>query len=135
LGNNSTINEYYYLDNIETEGIIKYRLKQVDLDGEYKYSSIVEVIFNLPNQYSFTQNYPNPFNPETTINYSIAKRGNVKIIIYDMLGKEITTLVNEEKEAGNHSVVFNGKNLTSGIYFYKIESDKFNAVKKMVFLK
>ncbi len=134
-GNSQVTNEYNYQDKIETSGIIKYRLKQVDLNGEYKYSSIVEVEMNMPISYSLAQNYPNPFNPETTINYSIAKQSNVKIVIYDALGKEVTTLINENKNAGNHFVIFNASNLTSGVYFYKIETADFINVKKMVFVK
>ena len=77
----------------------------------------------------------NPFNPETIINYSISKASNVKIVIFDALGKEVTTLINENKNAGSYSVIFNAKNLTSGVYFYKIEAGVFCDVKKMVFVK
>jgi hypothetical protein len=134
-GNSQVTKEYYYQDKIETSGIIKYRLKQVDLDGGYKYSSIVEVEMNMPIKYSLSQNYPNPFNPETTINYSIPKASDVKIVIYDVMGKEVTTLINENKNAGNHFVIFNASNLTSGVYFYKIETADYMDVKKMVLIK
>ena len=134
-GNSQTINEYSYTDNLTTGGLIQYRLKQVDLDGVCKYSSVIEVNISIPINYNLSQNYPNPFNPETRINYSISKSSNVKIVVFDALGKEVTTLVNENKNAGNHSVLFNAKNLTSGVYFYKIETGDFSDVKKMMVVK
>jgi len=134
-GNSQVTKEYTYQDKIETSGMIKYRLKQVDLDGGCKYSSIVEVEMNMPIKYSLSQNYPNPFNPETTINYSIPKASDVKIVIYDVMGKEVATLIDEKQEAGNYSVKYNARNLTSGVYFYKIETSDFRDVKKMVLIK
>ena len=89
----------------------------------------------VPSVYSLSQNYPNPFNPETKINYALPKAGLVKIVVYDLLGAEITTLVNENKTAGNYSVTFNGSNLASGVYFYKITAGDFTDVKKMLLVK
>jgi hypothetical protein len=85
--------------------------------------------------YSLEQNYPNPFNPATTIKYSIPKNGFVKLTIYDVVGKEVTTLVNEFKPAGNYLVDFDASSLSSGIYFYKITSGEFTSVKKMMLIK
>jgi hypothetical protein len=85
--------------------------------------------------YSLAQNYPNPFNPSTTIEYSLERDGNVEIEILDILGRRVTTLVNENQQRGIHSVTFNASNLSSGIYFYKIKSGKFVETKKMLFLK
>ncbi|HCN37879.1 MAG TPA: hypothetical protein DIS94_09225 [Bacteroidetes bacterium] len=88
--------------------------------------------------YALEQNFPNPFNPETVITYSIAKDGLVKIKVYDMIGKEVATLVNNFRSAGTYRVEFNSKrysNLSSGIYYYKIESGDFSDVKKMILLK
>jgi ligand-binding sensor domain-containing protein len=85
--------------------------------------------------YSLLQNYPNPFNPNTTIKYSVPKLGFVSIKIYDVLGKEVAALVNENKPAGNYSVQFNANKLVSGIYFYKIESGSYTQTKKLVLLK
>jgi ligand-binding sensor domain-containing protein len=91
--------------------------------------------------YSFrlSQNYPNPFNPSTTINYSVpaTKKGavNVKLVVYDVLGKEVATLVNETQTQGNYSVKFNAQNLSSGLYFYKLQAGNFVATKKMMLLK
>ncbi|MBU0474983.1 MAG: exo-alpha-sialidase [Bacteroidetes bacterium] len=99
----------------------------------------------LPTEYSLSQNYPNPFNPSTTIKYSIpstqtpllggAGGGFVTLKIYDILGCEVTTLVNKQQKAGNYEVQFDASNLTSGIYFYSLQSGSFNKSKKMILLK
>ena len=88
-----------------------------------------------PAKYSLEQNYPNPFNPVTRINYSIAKQGPVKISVYDMLGREVTVLVNEVKTPGFYSVDFNSTGLSSGMYFYKMESGAFTDTKKLMLIK
>jgi carboxypeptidase T len=88
-----------------------------------------------PNKYTLEQNYPNPFNPATQINYSIAKEGLVKISIYDVLGREVKTLVNEVKTPGFYAVDFDGTNLSSGMYFYRMESGSFTDTKKMTLIK
>jgi len=85
--------------------------------------------------YALSQNYPNPFNPSTTIQYSIKNPGFVKIELYDILGRCIETIVNEEKQQGNYSVTFNAKSITSGVYFYKLEINDYTSVKKMIYLK
>ena len=85
--------------------------------------------------YKLYQNYPNPFNPVTKINYELPNDGKVKLMIYDVLGREIKTLVNEVKQAGKYTVEFNGHNFASGVYFYRIESGKFTDVKRMVLVK
>jgi len=89
----------------------------------------------LPYSYSLSQNYPNPFNPQTEISYSTAKDGDVKITVFDELGRTIATLVDSYQKAGNYSVVFDGTNLTSGLYFYKINSGGFSVTRKMILLK
>ena len=89
----------------------------------------------VPNEYSLGQNYPNPFNPSTTIEYSIPKSELVTIKIYDLLGKEITTLTNEEKSGGFYSIKFDGKYLPSGIYYYQIKAGYFTETKKLILLK
>lgn len=92
-------------------------------------------VVSVPNEYSLSQNYPNPFNPTTNLEFGISELGFVKLKIYDMLGKEIKTLVNETKPAGKYTVTFDGSNLPSGIYFYKIEAGDFTQVKKMMLIK
>jgi len=90
---------------------------------------------NVPGNYSISQNYPNPFNPVTKINFALPKSGFVIMKVYDMLGKEVSTLVNQNMKAGNYNVDFNGSNLASGVYVYKIQSNEFTAVKKMMLIK
>ncbi len=85
--------------------------------------------------FSLSQNYPNPFNPSTIIRYSIPKTGLVTLKVYDILGREVTTLVNENKTPGNYSVTFNGNNLSSGIYFYRISAGRYSETKKFILLK
>ena len=95
----------------------------------------VEELEGLPATYSLEQNYPNPFNPSTTIRFSIPEVTNVKVSVFDALGREITTLVNEELNPGNYNVDFDASNLSSGIYLYRIEASNFVQVKKMILIK
>ena len=81
------------------------------------------------------QNYPNPFNPSTTIKYSVPERSNTIIKVYNTVGSEVATLLNEVKQPGTYEVNFNAVNLSSGAYFYSIETDNFREVKKMILLK
>ncbi len=95
----------------------------------------VESSVNLPTEFGLEQNYPNPFNPSTTINYSVPRSGFVSMKIYDVLGKEIKTLISETKIAGNYSIKFDGVNLPSGIYFYQMKTSEYMRTKKMILLK
>ncbi len=94
-----------------------------------------EAAEDIPNVFILEQNYPNPFNPSTTISYTLPKSGNVQLIVYDILGREAATLVNEEKAPGNYKVVFNAEGLPSGIYFYRLTAGDFSISKTMMFLK
>jgi subtilisin family serine protease/subtilisin-like proprotein convertase family protein len=94
----------------------------------------VETI-NIPNYYSLAQNYPNPFNPVTSIKFSLPKQSNVKLVVYDALGREVATLVNGNLEAGVYNETFDGSSLASGVYFYRIDAGEFTDVKKMVLIK
>jgi hypothetical protein len=89
----------------------------------------------IPGDYELEQNYPNPFNPATSISFSIPKAGNVKLVVYDMLGREIITILDEYRKAGDYSVAFDASNLASGVYFYKIISGEFTDTKKMTLIK
>ncbi|PIQ09889.1 MAG: hypothetical protein COW71_04690 [Ignavibacteriales bacterium CG18_big_fil_WC_8_21_14_2_50_31_20] len=89
----------------------------------------------IPNTFSLSQNYPNPFNPTTIIQYSIKEVSNVKLRVYDMLGREVKTLVNQQQSAGRYNIEFNAANLSSGVYFYRIEAGNFVASKKLLLLK
>jgi hypothetical protein len=97
--------------------------------------SIGNLNSELADKYFLSQNYPNPFNPETKIQFSIPKNGLVKIVVYDMLGREVKELVNEFKQQGSYNVSFNGANFSSGIYFYKLITDDFIETKKMILVK
>lgn len=94
-----------------------------------------EIIDNMPHVYELSQNYPNPFNPITTINYTLKERGLAQIGIYNMLGQKVTELVNSIEEAGTHSVLFDGSNLASGVYIYKLQCNGFADTKKLLLLK
>lgn len=97
----------------------------------------INIISNnsIVNSYSISQNYPNPFNPITKINYELPITNNVSIKVYDVLGKQVKTLVNEKQNAGSYSVDFNGVNLPSGVYFYRLESGEFSDIKRMILVK
>ena len=135
-GNSNSPKEYRYLDKDLFAGVSKfqYRLKQEDNDGQFKYSDIIEVKA-IPKQYELLQNYPNPFNPSTSIKFQIPGSSFVNIKVYDITGREVETLVNEEKSAGSYEVNFNTEGLSSGIYFYKLRTDNFTETKKMLLIK
>ena len=134
-GNSNSPNEYSFTDSPKGGITFNYRLKQLDTDGKYAFSNVISIEVNLPLKYILNQNYPNPFNPGTNILYSIPKSSNVILSVYDMLGNLITNLVNENQEAGNYLVNFNADELSSGIYYYKLQAGDFVAVKKMLLLK
>lgn len=133
--NSTSIQNYSFVDNSAVSGKYTYRIKQIDLDGSSNYSNIVDVDLSLPVEFSLSQNYPNPFNPSTTISYKIAKQGLVNLTVYNILGKEVAMLVNEVQSPGKYEVEFNAKNLSSGIYFYKLSTDNFTATKKLTLMK
>ena len=85
--------------------------------------------------FNLDQNFPNPFNPTTTISYEIAKEGFVKLLVYNILGKEISNLVNEVQSPGKYEVKFDGRNLSSGIYFYQLNAGNYSATKKLMLMK
>ncbi len=98
-------------------------------------TGINDITKTQPKEYSLEQNYPNPFNPTTTISYSLPKASNVKLTIYNLLGQEVTTLVNSFNQAGKHSIQFNAAKLASGVYICSIKADNFSAAKKLILLK
>jgi hypothetical protein len=135
-GTTSNPNSYTFIDKVNNlSGSYTYRLKQVDHDGSYEYSKSIEVVLGTPTAYKLDQNYPNPFNPSTLISFTLPEAGITNLVIFNSLGQEIATLVNGQLEAGSHKYNFNAKNLTSGIYFYKLESENFVQVRKMMLLK
>ncbi len=126
---------YSFIDKKMLPGSYTYRLKQIDFDGSSEYSQEVEAKITNPIDYVLSQNYPNPFNPSTTISYSIPEDGNVTIKVYDILGNEVASLVDEFKQAGKHDLVFNASNLSSGVYYYKMTSAGFSKIKKLMLMK
>jgi len=134
-GNSNSPKDYSFVDDKVNAGKYSYRLKQIDNDGQFEYSKTIEVDINGVKKFELTQNYPNPFNPTTTISYILPQAGLVKLTLYNILGQEIRTLVNEAKEAGTHSINFNASDLNSGVYVYKIESGSFTQTKKMTLVK
>lgn len=105
------------------------------LNGNAETTSIEDNKTHLPKSFNLSQNYPNPFNPSTIIEYSIPTEQFVTLKVYDILGRLVRTLVNEEKPAGNYRVVFNPRNFSNGVYFYKLTTGNFTSVKKMILLK
>ncbi|MGB5894535.1 MAG: T9SS type A sorting domain-containing protein, partial [Ignavibacteriaceae bacterium] len=94
-----------------------------------------ETVNGVPAEFTLSQNYPNPFNPATTIKYGITERTFVELRIYDILGREVVLLVNEEQDAGYYKVIYNATKLASGIYFYRLQAGSFIKTKKMVLMK
>lgn len=132
-GTTTETQNYSFIDKA-VNGKYQYRLRQVDFNGNFEYSKIVEVeLYSL--SYSLNQNYPNPFNPSTEISFNISKSGNVVLKVYNLIGQEIKTLVNGMVEAGTHSITFNAADLNSGLYFYKLETEGFSQVRKMTLIK
>ncbi len=100
--------------------------------------AIVGIVNNhneIPSVYSLAQNYPNPFNPTTTISFGLPKAGNVKLVVYDVLGRAVATLINEHRDAGMYNIAFDASNYASGVYFYKLEAGDFTSIKKMILVK
>jgi hypothetical protein len=139
-GNSNTQTNYSYEDNKLATGKYNYRLKQTDNNGNYKYYSLNNTIeVGAPQKYNLSQNYPNPFNPVSKINYELPKDSKVNIMIFDVLGREVMSLVNQEQKAGFYTVTADAKNLASGNYFYRLiaKSDNNENVitKKMTVIK
>jgi hypothetical protein len=135
-GTTTELTTYFYEDEISeiNSNKLYYRLKQIDFDGTFTYSEEIEV-FTQPLNFSISQNYPNPFNPNTIIKYEITKTTNVKIDVFDMLGRIIANIVNEEKSAGRYELEFDGSSLSSGVYYYRMHAGDFVSIRKMLMLK
>jgi hypothetical protein len=98
-------------------------------------TDVNDLMNQVPNRFALEQNYPNPFNPSTTIKYDLPKTSYVKLIMFDALGKQVRTLVNEEKSAGSYIVELNASNLPSGVYFYRIQTGDFIQTKKLILMR
>jgi hypothetical protein len=138
-GNSSIPQKFSFTDLLRSATSLSYRLKQIDYDGNYKYSKEINIelgdVPGHPIEYKLSQNYPNPFNPATRIAYSLPVDGLVSLKVYDALGKEVSTLVNENKKAGSYEVMFDGSRLASGVYISKMISANYTSTIKMIIMK
>jgi|GEM_PF-3628155 len=135
-GNSNSPKSYSFTDKNVLRGTYSYRLKQIDTDGQFEYSDVVAVeINNLPSVYSLDQNYPNPFNPTTNIKFGLPKDAFVSLKVFNILGQEVKTLLAGFKPAGEYVIPFDASDLTSGLYLYKLETEGFSSVRKMLLTK
>jgi len=141
-GNSNSPKNYLFIDkDLKVDGKYQYRLKQIDTDGRFEFSKVITVnVKQSPAEFSLAQNYPNPFNPVTVIKYSLPVESNIRIIVYNSIGREVKELVNISQAAGNYEVNFNAVNLSSGVYFYQIIANSldgkqnYKSIKKMLLL-
>jgi hypothetical protein len=134
-GNCNSPKDYSFTDSPQEGTAFHYRLKQIDTDGKYNYSDIITVELATPEQFELRQNFPNPFNPSTHIAYNLPSDGFVTIKVFDIVGSEIVTLVNEEKKAGSYLVSFDGVNLSSGVYICTLIGNSLIRSIKMLMIK
>jgi photosystem II stability/assembly factor-like uncharacterized protein len=134
-GTTTETQDYTFVDKNLQPGIYNYRLNQLDFDGTQEVVGELTVLLTLPEQFSLEQNYPNPFNPSTTIKFSIPTSEFVTLKVYDVLGNEVATLVNEEKPAGSYEINFDASNLSSGIYLYTVQAGSYTQTKKLILLR
>ena len=135
-GNSNSPKYYSFSDNsLNESGEYSYRLKQIDIDGSFEYSDIVNINLSAPNNFKLSQNYPNPFNPITSINYSVSDDSYVVLIVYDILGNEVAVLENGYRAAGSYNRTFDASNLGSGLYFYSIKAGNYSSTMKMLLMK
>jgi hypothetical protein len=134
-GTTTELTAYSFADKNIPTGNVYYRLKQIDFDGTFEYSNYIEIEVLSPAEFMLYQNFPNPFNPSTMIQYQLALNSNVTLKIYDALGNEVSTLLNEYQPAGTYQIEYNPAGLTSSVYFYQLKADNFIQTKKMLLLK
>lgn len=136
-GNSNEIRNYSYKDNSIQTGNYNYRLKQIDFNGNFEYFELQNnVEIGIPNKYELAQNYPNPFNPSTKINFNLPVDSRVSLKVFDMSGKTVSVILNNEfRNANYYTVDFNAAGLSSGVYFYVMSTEKFTQTKKMTILK
>ena len=135
FGTTTEPKSYSFSDANVSAGNYTYRLKQMDFDGSFEYSDEVNVEVLTPGSFELSQNYPNPFNPSTTIKYSLPENSFVNLAVYNLLGENVRTLVNEVQNAGNYNLNFDASGLTSGTYVYRLSTASGTLTQKMVLLK
>jgi len=134
-GTTTSSHNYNCVDNSVSLGNYFYRLKQIDLDGSFSFSDVVEVDVSTPTDCALEQNYPNPFNPSTIISYQLPVSSDVTLKVYNVLGNEVAALVNEVQPTGKYEITFNASSLSSGTYFYKLQTGNFSETKKMILIR
>ncbi len=136
-GNSNVIKNYSYSDNLLQTGSYNYRLKQIDLNGSFEYFELHNLVeIGVPQKFELSQNYPNPFNPTTKIKFSLPYDSRISLNVYDISGRLISSIVNNEfRSADYYSFEFNAGGLSSGIYFYRLITEKNTETKKMTLLK
>ena len=136
-GNSNSEKKYDFIDkNVLSGNKYSYRLKEINTDGSFKYSKVVEVNFSVPSEFNLSQNYPNPFNPVTNIKFEFDKNTKARLTVYDVLGNKVADLFNGRVERGRrYKVKFDGSSLSSGVYYYKLTGNNKTEIKKMILLK
>ena len=136
-GNSNSEKKYDFIDkNVLSGNKYSYRLKEINTDGTFKYSKVVEVNFSVPSEFNLSQNYPNPFNPVTNIRFEFDKNTKARLTVYDVLGNKVADLFNGRAETGKkYKVKFDGSALSSGVYYYKLTGNNKTEIKKMILLK
>jgi hypothetical protein len=134
-GSSNSSKVYSFMDKPTGGTKFQYRLKQIDRNGQYTYSDIIDVVTGIPSKFELQQNYPNPFNPTTKIVYNVPTDGKVSIIVYDIMGREFVSLVNDNKQAGRYELTLDGSHLSSGVYFCRMTARNFTSSIKMLLIK
>ena len=135
-GNSNSPKEYNFIDSeVNSAGTYSYRLKQIDNDGTYEFSKVIEVNFGSTIKFELNQNYPNPFNPSTTISFTLPQSGNVALKVFNSIGEEVITLTDGFIEAGVYTFNFNADGLPSGMYIYQLNTPEKTQVRKMILMK
>jgi WD40 repeat protein len=135
FGSTTEPKNYNYTDNSVSNGTYYYRLKQVDFDGSFSFSKVLEVNVGVPSEFALEQNYPNPFNPSTKIRFSIPQKSFISLEVFNALGESMSILVSEELGMGVYNYDFNAIEFPGGIYFYQLQTPNFTQTKKMILLK
>ncbi len=139
-GTSTNKNNYSFTDAVVSSSKCYYRLKQIDFDGTFSYSSEIEVDLNQPVQFEVYQNYPNPFNPTTSIAFDLPIASKVTIVVYNSIGKQVSVIANKEYSAGRNEVKFDASSLSSGVYIYKLNAisktgSVLSSIKKMILIR
>lgn len=134
-GSTAIPHHYEFRDPAIATGIHLYQLKQIDYDGHFVRTAPIQIVIAPPKQYSLGQNYPNPFNSSTKIPFDLPEPAQIKLTLYDLLGKQVGLLATDRFDAGHHHISFQSDRLAAGLYFYELRANQFVAVKKLLIVK